>query len=380
MATVSSLLRALAVVAPLVALAPDRAVAASRSYVLSKTATPLFVPVATTTDKDFYGHGPQTSIAVKLFFKNDREVWARVKMKAKETQNDWTTAEETKELLVATLAPGLVIDAIVSPTDATLGYTDKDHEEDYLVPGAGEVRPDHWAVPESNARPVRMMRVIGDTEGAEAGTRTGVQIFFRDIELSVHGTAATTSKQLAMNQTDTTTFPNGCASNAGWHVLAFYGKTITHAQFYKKVTSSSNFISDNNWGVPPGTLRDRLRDQGLDVDEHRQASKGAAVDTVIAQIDKGKPVIALTGWGGKAVRDVYAPVGDTVSWDFGASVLHYVVIRGYDRQLKHFYVLDNGRPRTWTWSYFQSVLFWQGEPHATAVFDTINVRNASLIY
>lgn len=380
MPTISSLLRTLAVLAPLAALVPSDAEAASRSMMITKAATPFVVPKATTTDKDFYSHGPATTVEVKLLVKNEREIWARVKMKAKETQNDWTTAEETGEFLVRRLAPGLVIDAIVSQTDATLSYTDKDHEEDYLVPGHGEVRPDRWVLADSNARPVRMMRIVGDTEGAEAGTRTGVQIFFRDIELSVHGVAAGSTKQLAFTTTDTSTFTNGCASNAGWHMLSFYGKAITHEQFYKKVTSSSNLISDNNWGVPPGTLRDRLREQGLAVDEHRQSSRGAAVDTVIAQIDKGRPVIALTGWGGKAVRDVYAPVDDTVSWDAGATVLHYVLIRGYDREQKLFFVLDNGRPRTWSWSYFQNVLYWNGEPHATALFDTINVRNASLIY
>lgn len=360
---------------------PHADAAATHEVVVPRMATPWYVPPHTDGDAEYYGHGPRTTADVVLVVRDGNQLWAEVNMRAVELGNDPTTAAGRSAFRLLTLPGGNRIEAILSPTRGNVSYTDRDHEEDYVVPGRGEVRPEGWRIDSASAGPIRMARLVGDTNGSEAGTKTGVQFFFQDIRLRVSGPALPAAKMLAVSDAERQTFTNGCAANSGWRVLAFYGISMTQRAFYDKVASSRNLVSDNNWGVPPGTLRDRLREAGANVQERRVASKAAALDTVFAQIDAGKPIIALTGWGGKTVRDLYSPNGDWVSWDTGESTLHYVVVRGYDRVRRVIHVLDNGTPKTWSFDYFTSVLFWQPEmPHAAALFEAIAVRNATLIY
>jgi uncharacterized protein YvpB len=379
--TRSHLVRSLAALALFGTIAVPSVAEAAHEITMPRLKTPFFIPPLEDGDADFFGHRPKSVVDVELEVRNGNELVAKVGMSAVETGNNSTKAIGRGTFTIAKLPAGQTIEAILSPTRTKLEYTDKDHEEDYLVPGQGEVRPDRWTIPGASEGPVRMARLVGDTNGGEAGSRTGVQFFFKDIKLRVSGTAATTQKLLAVSDAERTTFTNGCAANSGWRVLKFYGRNISHRSFYDKVASSGNLVSDNNWGVPPGTLAARLVENGAKVKAYRVTTKGAAIDAVIKQIDLGRPIIALTGWGGKTVRDMYAPAGDTVSWDAGASTLHYVVVRGYDKHHKQVFVLDNGTPKTWSYDYFASVLFWTPEvPHAIALFEAIEVRTGMLIY
>lgn len=378
--THAHIVRSLAALALFGAIATP-SVAAAAEITVQRLKTPFYIPPLEDGDTDFYGHGPHSRVEVELVVQNGNELVAKVGMTAQETGNNSTKATGRGTFTIMKVPAGQKIDAILSPTKTKLEYIDTDHGEDYLVPGHGEERPHHWSIVGATEGPVRMARVVGDTNGGEAGSKTGVQFFFKDIKLRVSGTAASTQRLLAVSDAERTTFANGCAASSGWRVLKYYGAGISHRAFYDKVASSGNIVSDNNWGVPPGTLAARLRENGAKVHAYRVSSKTAALDAVKKQIDVGRPVIALTGWGGKAVKDIYAPLGDTVSWDAGASTLHYVVVRGYDKHYKQVFVLDNGTPKTWSEDYFASVLFWTPEiPHAIALFEAIEVRNGTLIY
>jgi hypothetical protein len=354
--------------------------AASHDMVVPRIVVERYVPPHTDGDTDFYGHGPQTKVSIQLEAEGS-SLYARVAMDARETGGT-TRAKGTHRVRVFTAPAGRKIEAILSPTSATLEYTDKDHEEDYLIPGHGEERPDRWRVSPAGPGPVRMARLVGDTNGGEAGSRTGVQFFLQDVKLRISGDVVpTTNVKLTLPVLDTTTYPNGCAASSGWHLLKYYGRNHTQRHVYDRIASSSNIVSDNNWGVPPGTLKERLKELGASVGEYRVGSKSAALDKVRQQIDAGRPLIALTGWGGKTVKDLYSPAQDWVSWDTGESTLHYVMVYGYDKSQKLVFVIDNGARKTWSYDYFTSVLFWEPEmPHAAGLFAAIEVRNATLIY
>lgn len=126
-----------------------------------------YIPPHTRGDRDFHGHGPQVWCSVDISIKNQREIWAKVWMKAKETKKDYTTAEGTEEFRIYT--HDQIIREILSSTSSDFYFRDHDHEEDIYHMGGGNL--------------VKEFTFVGDTRGNEAGIRTGVVINFNPIRI-----------------------------------------------------------------------------------------------------------------------------------------------------------------------------------------------------
>jgi hypothetical protein len=127
--------------------------------------TPRFIPSHVAADRDFAGHGPRVEVSAGISLQNQTEIWARIRMQAKETRPNWTEAAgSTNYLLYRHDRP---IAQLMTPTYSQASYTDVDHEDDELTLGAGGL--------------VERFICTGDTVGPEAGTRTGVVVRFNPI-------------------------------------------------------------------------------------------------------------------------------------------------------------------------------------------------------
>jgi hypothetical protein len=127
--------------------------------------TPKFVPSHVGGDRDFKGHGPRVDVSAGISVQNQSEIWARVWMHAKETQADWTEVLGSTNFLI--YRHDRPIAEIVSATYAQASYTDTDHADDDLTLAADDL--------------VARFVCTGDTGGDEAGTRTGVVVYFNPI-------------------------------------------------------------------------------------------------------------------------------------------------------------------------------------------------------
>jgi hypothetical protein len=126
-----------------------------------------FIPPHTFGDRDFKGHGPRISCSVNVDIVNEREIQARVFMRAVETRSDWTTAEGTGHFTIYTHNRPIL--DIISDQFSDTELVDMDHDPDPVHLGGGEL--------------VRDFVFTGDTRGPEAGTRTGVVIHFNPIRI-----------------------------------------------------------------------------------------------------------------------------------------------------------------------------------------------------
>ncbi|WP_437318060.1 hypothetical protein [Sorangium sp. So ce385] len=147
----------------------DVAVAALSSSVTFHSETPFYIPPHVGGDADFGGHGPRVNLDVELHVFNGNEVWASVHIDAIETKSDWTRAEGTGWFHLYT-APGTIAE-ILSPTYFEHEYTDTDHARDLYAFSPGSL--------------VSLLDYVGDTKGNEAGSRTGVQVFFQPITVGL---------------------------------------------------------------------------------------------------------------------------------------------------------------------------------------------------
>ncbi len=129
-----------------------------------------FQPPRTRGDGDFSGNGPRVSVVVSLLT-TPQGISARVYMRAKETEDDWTTAEGTQDFSLFSPDPGWRIDRVVSSQFATHAYTDGNHERDSFNLGAGGL--------------VKRLEYVGDTSGDEAGTRTKVDVEFNQLRIQL---------------------------------------------------------------------------------------------------------------------------------------------------------------------------------------------------
>jgi len=126
-----------------------------------------YMPPHTRGDRDFGGHGPNVTCVVRVFVRNQTQLWASVFMRASETRSDWTTASGQREFqLYNHRAP---IAEILSDTVSSHFYRDDDHEEDVFTTSAGEL--------------VSQFTFVGDTRGDEAGNRTRVLVHFNPIHI-----------------------------------------------------------------------------------------------------------------------------------------------------------------------------------------------------
>lgn len=118
-------------------------------------------------DNDFDGNGPFVSLFATLAIggPGNTQLIATITMDAEETNGGDTMASGSQEFVVYT-SP-VPIASILSDTSSSAFYTDIDHIDDRpMVSGL-----------------VREFRVIGDSDGADAGVRTGVEVDFNPIRI-----------------------------------------------------------------------------------------------------------------------------------------------------------------------------------------------------
>lgn len=147
------------------------------------------VPPHTYGDNDFDGHGPDVHIRAGFEIRNGSDLWVNWSMRAQESRSDWTTAEGWYEQPMYRPTDGRYMVAIHTPAYGELYYTDNDHSDDYVFPGSGEnpiVNLNH---------PVRHARVVGDTNGGDAGRVTGARLYFNPITIEFTTTEGVTWPQ-----------------------------------------------------------------------------------------------------------------------------------------------------------------------------------------
>jgi hypothetical protein len=127
--------------------------------------TPRFIPSHIAGDRDFGGHGPRVEVSASISVQNQTEIWARVRMQAKETNPNWTESAGSTNFMIYRHDRPIV--QLMTPTFSSASYTDVNHADDELTLGAGGL--------------VERFICTGDTVGPEAGTRTGVAVRFNPI-------------------------------------------------------------------------------------------------------------------------------------------------------------------------------------------------------
>ncbi|KYF69385.1 hypothetical protein [Sorangium cellulosum] len=129
--------------------------------------TGFYVPPRVGGDAEFDGHGPSVSLQVELSVFNGNELWAAVYMDALETKSNWTHAEGTAWYRLHTASRPIA--GVDGPISFNHTYTDTDHAHDIFT-----FAPDNL---------VNTLDYVGDTKGNEAGTKTGVRVFFNPITI-----------------------------------------------------------------------------------------------------------------------------------------------------------------------------------------------------
>jgi len=132
---------------------------------LPNAVTPFFIPPHVAGDKEFDGHGPVVFLKVSLSVRSGNQIWTTVTMDAVETKSDWTRAQGTASYLLYTSTSPMV--NILGSTSFDHYYIDTNHEFDRFSFSSGNL--------------VKSLLYVGDTYGKEAGTRTGVQVYFHPI-------------------------------------------------------------------------------------------------------------------------------------------------------------------------------------------------------
>ncbi len=126
------------------------------------------VPPHTRGDREFKGHGPKVTFSLQLF-NSGSAVSATIRMKAEETESDWTTAEGARTDTVFVPQQGWRVSRILSPTLTSHSYTDTDHGNDVFT----------------TSGPAARLEYVGDVEGNEAGNRTSVRVGYAPLQFEV---------------------------------------------------------------------------------------------------------------------------------------------------------------------------------------------------
>lgn len=132
---------------------------------LPNAVTPFFIPPHVAGDREYDGHGPVVFTKIALSVRNSNQIWATVTMDAVETKSDWTRARGTANYLLYSSSSPIV--NLWGPTSFDHYYIDTNHDFDRFYFPTGNL--------------VQSLVYMGDTRGGEAGTRTGVQVYFHPI-------------------------------------------------------------------------------------------------------------------------------------------------------------------------------------------------------
>jgi hypothetical protein len=129
-------------------------------------------------DEDFWGHGPCVTFWLNLKLDVEgKKLWAEYGMHVWECDKDWnpqkdyTDAEGSGSVTLYQASQNERIVSYDLESSYSTSYRDGDHESDAIL-GAG-------------FQPVEELIFVGDTEGKEAGTRTQVEIYFRQFHVEV---------------------------------------------------------------------------------------------------------------------------------------------------------------------------------------------------
>jgi hypothetical protein len=95
-------------------------------------------------------------------------------------RDDFTAAEGRRETIVFSAGPESRILGYSVANSMSESYIDNDHGDDFFAYAGNN--------------PVLSLRFIGDTSGDEAGTKTGVQIGLRELELKFEDCGAGKTK------------------------------------------------------------------------------------------------------------------------------------------------------------------------------------------
>jgi hypothetical protein len=337
---------------------------------LQKIKSPFFVPPHRSGgDKDFFGNGPKVKASVTLRVSDDsKQLIARLFMSAMETKSDWSRCEGTADFSIFSCRAGQTIAELHGETHHEVNYTDTDWEEDFVIDGVGERKPKGWSLNDAPATGLtRFFRFIGDTNGSESGTRTGFQVFFNPIKVTLKGAPL---DEINLGVPDGFGPPenNACSASASTALLHYYGVDISADAMWKRLRSSANVINlasnifGENLGIDPSSVRDRLNEISNQF-SLKTINDASVIDFIRDRLDERKPVLVLTGWGSKTVKDWYCRSDDCVSFDIGpgASTLHYMVVDGYNRQTDVFHVVDNGTRKYLRSNYLQNAILWNPE-------------------
>ena len=131
-------------------------------------------PQVAGTDADFDGNGPEIELAAELRISADGQTLeSRIFMDAMESGSSGTTqATGMSAWETAFVAPhGMKISAINSPTSSSTFFTDMDHEANIV------------SMPLTDM--VHHYEIVGDTNGDDAGIKTGVRVYFRSPDLTM---------------------------------------------------------------------------------------------------------------------------------------------------------------------------------------------------
>jgi hypothetical protein len=343
---------------------------------LFKLNTPFYIPPKVGSgDKDFGGHGPNVTCNVSLSISPDKKsIIAHVTLHAKETRSDWTECNGSVDFVIYNCSSFKhTIVSINSRTISNCSYTDNDHEEDFVTGGGSSkertfAQNSNWSLTSSSPGDlVAFYRFMGDDNGDDAGVKTGVQIFFNPIDLTMKGDAI--SETFLDVPGAPTCGINTCASSASAAFLNYYhvpGITCDHMRtLYQSIATSPNvssyikLLTGDNIGVDPNTVRDRLREIRHEV-MLEEINNPSVIERIKTLLNSNKPVIALTGWGSKTVRDFYCRSDDNVSLNPN-SVLHFIVIDGYNRETNVFDIVDNGSRTYMSMEYLKNIILWHPE-------------------
>ncbi len=170
----------------------SKVVAACTQKRVPISARPLqpYYPSHVRGDADFGEHGPSVTVAAKL--KQGDEFTpslggrsfldVQMYMRAQETRSDWTEARTTetdqrgKTQRIYTAAWGWEIASVTPGHFDSNGYLDTDHNPDRLPAGDSD---------SLNPSFVDHYMVVGDTVGSEAGTKTRVTVYTRQITVTL---------------------------------------------------------------------------------------------------------------------------------------------------------------------------------------------------
>lgn len=389
---------------------------AVKEIILRSLSTPRFRPPHTSGDREFGGNGPEVTVRVRLEIRDGRRLDATVYMSGVETGGDGTAVEGTQTSTVWRAPAGWRIrdfgrnvgagGAFSSADRArySISYTDTDHEDDFLIVGHGEdntikdanrwFHEDNWPTMDADRSPILTLVAVGDQNGADAGTKTSVRVFFRDLNVFVERVDPAVARDEDLGRDVFIDVPdkdwtlqlsggNSCGPSAGSRVLRYYGANTSYELFKLRVLNSGNAFADQSNGTPPGTLRDRMNDVVGGFRQEilplgRRSLREDAVVRIKRLLDDGKPVIALVGWGSNHLYNVWAQHQDS---DGGSLMLHYVVIRGYDENSKTFSIVDNGHARDWSYQTFLSVFDYGINPFMeVGAAGFANTKKGSIIY